>query len=80
MGTAVRKLEKKKSLLLCLPCAGLRFDIDVYHVSSPNSIWLYSVAHLREQAFSGTSFKSTVAAVGGPLSFVRRKRKQMSWL
>lgn len=79
MGEVVCKLKKKFFLhSFCLSCAGLRFNIDAYHVSFPNSIWLYSVVHLKEQEFLGISFKSTVAAMGGPLSFVRPKRKQMN--
>lgn len=74
---------KKFKCLFCsfyLSCAWLRFNIGfLFLVSFPNSTWLYSVAHLREQEFLGTSFRSTVAAVGGPLSFVRPKEKQMSW-
>lgn len=63
-----------------MSCVWLSFNIDDDHVSLPNSIWLYSVGHLREQEFWEISFKSTVAAMGGPLSSVRPKRKQMNWL
>lgn len=54
--------------------------MNAYCASFPNSTWLYSVARLREQKFSGISFRSTVEAMGGRLSSVRQKRKQMSWL
>lgn len=73
-------LKKIKMLFLFMFCPVCASDEHSFLVSFPNSTWPYSVAHLRGQEFLGTSSRSTVAAVGGPLSFVRPKRKQMSWL